>query len=460
MIKPEILQDLAKNFNLPEDKIFINQSELAKLFNFFGREQFNNLGLQISKIEILTNYLKSKSEKILPIDIDNFQFGESNTLSKYSEKEIQNFENNFKKLLQQEEVLEDEVIDFFKTLLGIDEEIKNKNYASLSDFFNKNKNLLASLLQQEGGADKFALAIRSVGDGCYANIGTQVRIALVNCFVEKNNPIAKVLLLNYIEDIYNPIIQSSSVDHVSDNSVESIFNSSTINNHNFLCTKNFLKKIARQLSMTNNETSYINIIASEIGEDVATEIPEKIASQGSYNIDIEIPITSSATASAADDVVKTKNITITEDSLFIAAATAIFLKPFSNSRYIGGVDNELTKFYKTGMTTLAKLKLRQEYLQKEQSDFVIPDNIRENQEQMLKLKELREKNTAMDVVPQEQQTSSSNSQQNSSSSILATSFSNVSSSIGEKRKNESSASDEEESSHNSKKPKCQPSSRG
>ncbi len=237
-IKPEVLGKIAANFTPSDKKSFLFKSEADKLF-----ELLNDAGgLEMPPVKEISTYLKGnlpEFSKLDPAEIDHFQLGESTIIAG---KEGLN--EMFRDLLKAKPAKEDDVASFFENALGLEGEINSTNRKILKDFFNRDKFLLASLLQKNGGLDKFSGIITSLADGCFANIGTQSRIALCSSLIpDRKN---QILFSVFQEKINQPILNITMVDHPEAGSdFKTIFEDVRIN-ENFISPTGLVKSLCEE----------------------------------------------------------------------------------------------------------------------------------------------------------------------------------------------------------------------
>lgn len=248
LLKPEVFQELQNNFQLSGRTAYISEGEHFKL------EQFLNKQITLPKVKDLSNYLICKVgqfSKLSDEEIANYQFGQSDL---FKEEDREKFAQEFRSLLgtqrptskQEREEFDQRLAELFKETLSLEDEIKDKKQDNLATFFSRDKHLLARLLEQPQGLDKFSAAIRSIADGCYANIGTQVRIALSASLI--SDPYDQVLFSVFNDKISTPIInkEAGGVDHaLEDTGAGEIFNYNAVNKQ-FLSPIGLVKAIERE----------------------------------------------------------------------------------------------------------------------------------------------------------------------------------------------------------------------
>ena len=235
MIDPNILQDLKDNFKVSEKSPFISKAEFEKISAIVcdTPQDKSNLAISMPKVQYLSDLFIGLEElgnmKLTKFDDENYQIAksiylsegnpegqeetkgekDSNTKQKMTRQEatwkLKEFSNNF--------LSPRELADFFYEIFHLEDKINDREAANLLTFFNRDKDILATLLCQEGGLDNISSTLRTLSHGCFANIGAQIKKATISCLIE--DPIYEVLFLVYDEKISNPILLDPKigVDH-------------------------------------------------------------------------------------------------------------------------------------------------------------------------------------------------------------------------------------------------------
>jgi hypothetical protein len=246
-LKPEVLQKIRENFTPSSNKVLIKEKDFDNINNLLN-DPNSSISSSITdsgipSVTLISEALSQINLSNYPIEkIDQFSFGSNNLFNSISsQEESQKFTNltkEFRTLLSKESATNDEVASFFEKLLSLDGQISEKERKSLGDFFNRDKFLLADLLNKDGGIDKFSALITTAGDGCFANIGTHARLAVVDSLDLSLN--LKAIISVFNQHISHPVLSSRDVgvDHpIEGSNASTIFTDPRVN-------KNYISPIA------------------------------------------------------------------------------------------------------------------------------------------------------------------------------------------------------------------------
>ncbi|NBV06068.1 MAG: hypothetical protein EBS06_02390, partial [Proteobacteria bacterium] len=240
VVRQEVLAEIAAFYAPSSKSTYLKEEEYQKLQQLFNSQERPQSNLELPKVKIISDYLAPKIPQIPPVNIDQFQFGESEILSAEKRDE---FTERFKKLLRNPDPQTLEVASFFKEILSLENEIKTYDQTKLLDFFKGNRDRLSFLLQQNGSLEKFASAIHGLGDGCVANIGTQVKIAVYSLLIE--DPCDQVLFSAFEEKIVRPILNSGGDNLGGSESGVDIFQNNFID-LNLISPKGLVTSVSEQ----------------------------------------------------------------------------------------------------------------------------------------------------------------------------------------------------------------------
>ncbi len=201
-ILPELASAYSPNVNSP----YIAEKEYEKLQQLFNSAEHKESNLELPKVEVLANYLKSKVE-IPTVDPEQFQFGRSEYFANDSAS-LAEITETFKNLLRAEvaSLRKQDVAEFFKKALNLTDAISSDNQDKLLLLFQNRRNDLAFLLQKDEGRDQLYSIIHALGDGCVANIANHVNNALYQSLI--NDSCDQALYGVFHEKISTPILNS------------------------------------------------------------------------------------------------------------------------------------------------------------------------------------------------------------------------------------------------------------
>ncbi len=269
LLQPEILSEMARNFVPSDHKVLVLDRETEQLqFLVNGGELSSHRSIDLPSVTEVSGLL-SKRIKLpnFPLnEIDNFTFGASEALEKrqYAAKneavdEAQFAELNqqkrqqylqektmqFRGLLKKETCSAVEVADFFESIFGRENKINPEEQKVLCDFFNRDKFLLAKLLNSEQGLDRFMSMAHVTEDGCYANIGTHARLAVVDSVISAVD--LRVIFSVFSRHISHPVLaRESGVDHVAQGAdASTVFQDKEVNKH-YISPTGLVKKIMEE----------------------------------------------------------------------------------------------------------------------------------------------------------------------------------------------------------------------
>ncbi|MCE3255613.1 MAG: hypothetical protein K0R25_1107 [Rickettsiaceae bacterium] len=286
LLNPEFKDQVKSRFKPTDKYIYISGSEY---------ESFRALtGANLPSVKFLSSYLENEAPPIKRVNeklIDNCwinfnspqiaaenlnnpgklsleESDESKEESGYSNKEQdptilakqEKILAEFKRLLkiEKEELVDSEVTEFFKAVLNIDADINEKNQKKLKELFAENKSELIYLFKIEGTLDRLNSWFYTIGDGCVANIGTQLKNFLFQSLI--TDPCAQILYPIFCEKIVTPVLNSGGDRLRSSPNGINIFHTDAINN-SFIFPNGLVAELKKSLL----DTQYNELISSLIG---------------------------------------------------------------------------------------------------------------------------------------------------------------------------------------------------
>jgi len=148
--------------------------------------------------------------------------------------------------------------------------INDSQYGLATSFLEKNVDLLCAFFTQPNNLQLFISRIASQSDGCIANIGNQVRIALYQSLFQEQK--LQILFNIFVEEIYLPIIdqeRSRDVIHAYENPLKN----ANINEYKFYA-KSFLGSVISRFSGVSPFVNKWEFLRKEIGDDMVTKLLE------------------------------------------------------------------------------------------------------------------------------------------------------------------------------------------
>jgi hypothetical protein len=269
MLKPETLVLIREAYHLGSQKVCLSEREISVL---------KKIGIPaLPSTALICHYLRVRMPKIPPL---------SESKNKLVSQGIA--QQNFLALLNKRNVNGGDVGDFFKTILGIEDDIKAENLSLLFHYYMRNREKIAYILSQEAGLETLTQLISTLGDGCIANIGTQINIA-VNLFLF-NDPLDAVLYDCFIKNIAIPTLNSMG-DRLGDSpegielfSQEDILES-------YLSPEGLMNKLSQQFYMNSqlirNPWAFIGQV---FGSDMQYKLYEDCERRFSTNKNENLPL--------------------------------------------------------------------------------------------------------------------------------------------------------------------------
>jgi uncharacterized membrane protein YheB (UPF0754 family) len=261
LVKPEVLAGIKQNF-IPSDKsAYIQEAEYKKLQVLAG--------VDLPPMTDLCTYLKSKvppTPQLNAAAIDEYKIDFNKCESVPPEKQP-GVQDKFKALLKADNPSADDVADlfspFYQKAMKLGHTIDESEKKKLCEFFKGNKNEVALLFSREGGLDKFAGCIGALGDGCVANIATQVKDSLYTTLI--TDPSDQKLYLCFSGKIAAPILNSGG-DHLGGSATGTdVFNNHTIN-RSCISPIGFFKELEKEFNIDKNGTYSQNALKVMLGE--------------------------------------------------------------------------------------------------------------------------------------------------------------------------------------------------
>lgn len=250
----------------------ISYANLLTLSRFFGSEITG-----LVDVRLLTDYFadivksfESSHLEFSKINFDNFDFrsycadGESEDYKKSLDRALSNLYTSRNS---------DNAKEFLRLLIPSyegDASINDREYALATSFLEKNVDLLCAFFTKPNNLQLFVSRIVSQSDGCIANIGNQVRLALYQSIFQEQK--LQILFNIFIEDIYLPIIdQEKSRDII--HAYENPLRNANINEYKFY-TKSFLSAVKSRFSGTSPLVDKWDFLRKEMGDEMVTKLLE------------------------------------------------------------------------------------------------------------------------------------------------------------------------------------------
>jgi hypothetical protein len=201
LLKPGIQEKIIKAYRPKDDKAFVMPVEHRKL-----------LTLGVSELPSMANlcrYMKANADKLPKIppikksikDIQVYLLEHRLDVS----PEV-DFKRQFLELLfKGEDAQQEDIVRFFKAIVG---HVSTDDAKKLCSLFNERKAELAFLFSKPIGIGDFIGILHSIGEGCAANIGTKINMAILSKLYQ--DPMDQVIFPFYCEQIFNAIANLSS----------------------------------------------------------------------------------------------------------------------------------------------------------------------------------------------------------------------------------------------------------
>lgn len=238
ILKPEVWEEFRTSFS-PSSHFYLHQKDALSLSKRFDNPKTPEQNLNLPSMHHLSDHLLCKVPTFKTFtkdEMEQYRFGASETLDTFpiddsvNKGEVTQEEliTQFRELMTSNSPSNSKILNFFRSTLGLEGTINNNNQRSLLDLFRRDKHLLANLFQQDKGLDKFLRAIPSIDHGCFANIGSHIRTAVIEGLI--TDSCDNKLFSIFYHKVHIPIINQNGVDHPDANSGPGeIFNDSRIN---------------------------------------------------------------------------------------------------------------------------------------------------------------------------------------------------------------------------------------
>lgn len=238
IIQEDVLRRIIAEFTPSGKSAYVRASEYKKLQQLVSAD--------FSKVADLCTYLESVVPSVPKLDvaeIAGYSINFTNAVSVEEDKQdeiLAKFKALLLKDLSDEDSTE-QVAAFFKKAFNIEAEITDDNKEKLKEVFACNKEKLAYLFAQEGGLDAFAGCIGSLGDGCVANISTQVSSAVHRILIR--DVCDQVLYSCYYAQVFLPILEEG--DHLPMHAGDYIFNTLAVKD-SFISPNGLVEKLTKE----------------------------------------------------------------------------------------------------------------------------------------------------------------------------------------------------------------------
>ncbi|MES2960991.1 MAG: hypothetical protein V4694_01250 [Pseudomonadota bacterium] len=302
LLKPEMLSEIKREICSQDNALFLTKRENRKLASV--------IPIDLPQIEILANYLKSKSRKVLDLvgRIDDYQinfdgysgallvdrgdgedfesrkarinlkFRELLSFSNFQdglfsagEENMEEIANLGRMMLQQNA---QEVSSFIKEIIDPSVNLSEENELKLYKSFAANKFKLALIFSEEGGIDRYVGSVGQIlKDGCVSNLGTSTGIAVGKfLFAEKCD---QNLYSIFVDKIAIPILDSQEDALGADAMGLEIFDSSIIND-NYILPKGLALGLQEVFKGGSKRSDAWEVILESIGEEKSQQLSANI----------------------------------------------------------------------------------------------------------------------------------------------------------------------------------------
>lgn len=243
LLTPQWQQKITSNFQPNDNILLITNQEITKLEQL---TKTRNIKTKFLPTTLLCDYFKSRIT-ITPLSenqIKNFTVNFSGCeLSTDQQAQIENHFKDILPELSEEGERKEKILNFFKSILGEEDfnDISDANKKTLIGFFINSKNRITYLLQQEGGLQTFINHLAALNDGCLANIGNHISIALYQSILK--NPCDSILYQFLTEQVIIPTLNNPFSDDVIGSEGNPLINDSVQKCH--ICAPAMLNGIAK-----------------------------------------------------------------------------------------------------------------------------------------------------------------------------------------------------------------------
>lgn len=205
MLKPEILEEVRGKGKFKSSKCYLTPVESGKLEIL--------LGVKLPKAEGLCDLIEESRGKVPPVDFDSYYINFGSVKESYAEDKMADLNSKFREILKSKNPSPEEVAKFFKDLLLIEGDISGDNAVKLCDAVSSNKEEFALIFSQDDGVEKLRNLITTLGDGCIANIGSHISIALNKILIA--DPDVRILYSAFADGVIGPFLSQGDdkLDH-------------------------------------------------------------------------------------------------------------------------------------------------------------------------------------------------------------------------------------------------------